>query len=116
MEQKYAPPDDPVFDLVPYAFAVCANAVWTDMGSPEPQFSNAWDIYLQICDVLQSMVWDGAFAECLSATSQLEPYLDELPVDLRQNEDDEDKGDTLIIDVTDNEEVEEEGNSIGLSL
>ena len=52
MEQDYAPPDDPVFDLVPYAFAVHANAVWTDMGSPEPQFSNAWDIYLRIRDAL----------------------------------------------------------------
>jgi hypothetical protein len=28
--QKYAPPDDPVFDLVPHAFAMHANAVWTD--------------------------------------------------------------------------------------
>jgi hypothetical protein len=40
------------FDLVPHAFAVRAHAVWTDMGSPEPQFSNVWDIYLHICDVL----------------------------------------------------------------
>jgi hypothetical protein len=40
------------FNLVPHAFAVHAHAVWMDMGSPEPQFSNAWDIYLHICDVL----------------------------------------------------------------
>jgi hypothetical protein len=59
--QKYAPPEDPVFDLVPHAFAMCAIAVWTDMGSPEPQFSNAWDIsYTSVmCSTLCSTAWLG---------------------------------------------------------
>jgi hypothetical protein len=123
MEQKYAPPDDPVFDLVPHAFAVHANAVWADMGSPEPQFSNAWDIYLHLRDALRSMAWDGAFRQCLSAASQPEHFLEELPPDLRQDEDEDEplvvdisdhEGDTLTVDLTD---TEEEGNtSIGLEF
>ncbi|KAH8991701.1 hypothetical protein EDB92DRAFT_1935041 [Lactarius akahatsu] len=56
MEKKYAPPDDPVFKLVPHAFAVHANAVWMAMGSPQPQFNNAWEIYLHIRDALQVVV------------------------------------------------------------
>ena len=122
MEQDYAPPDDPVFDLVPYTFAVHANAVWTDMGSPEPQFSNAWDIYLRIRDALRSMVWDGAFRQCLSAASQPEPYSEELPADLRQDEigplgDPSDhEGDILTIDLTDDEEDKGEGSSNAVNL
>ena len=41
--------------LVPDAFAVHANAIWTAMGSPEPHFHNAWEIYLQIRDTLKGM-------------------------------------------------------------
>lgn len=55
MENKYAPSDDPVFKLVPDAFAVHANTVWTAMGSPQPHFHNAWTIYLQIRDTLRSV-------------------------------------------------------------
>ena len=41
--------------LVPDAFAVHANAIWTAMGSPKPHFHNAWAIYLQIRDTLKGM-------------------------------------------------------------
>ena len=55
MESKYAPSDDPVFALVPGAFAVHANAIWTAMGSPRPHFHNSWAIYVQIRDTLKSV-------------------------------------------------------------
>ncbi|KAI9429058.1 hypothetical protein H4582DRAFT_1827992 [Lactarius indigo] len=125
IERKYAPPDDPVFDLVPYAFAVRANAVWTDMGSPEPQFDNAWEIYLHIRDALRSMGWDGAFCQGLSAVSQPEDCWEELPADLRADEDEllvvdksDDERSTLIVDLTDVEDVDdsEEGHGIGLDF
>ncbi|KAI9437761.1 hypothetical protein BJY52DRAFT_1129917, partial [Lactarius psammicola] len=45
IESKYAPPDDPVFKLVPDAFAAYASAIWTAIGSPQPHFYNAWAIY-----------------------------------------------------------------------
>lgn len=101
MEQKYAPPNDPVFDLVPHAFAVHANAVWTDMGSPEPEFRNVWEIYLHIRDALRSMAWDGAFRQSLSAASQSEQYSEELPVDLRP---DASEDELLVVDISDNED------------
>jgi hypothetical protein len=125
MEKKYAPPDDPVFDLVPRAFAVHANAVWVEMGCPEPRFENVWEIYLHIRDALRSMAWDAAFEQSLSAASQRECYSEELPRDLRPDEDDvllvdvsEDEGSIPIVDLTDNEEANEdsEGHGIGLDF
>ena len=111
MEQRFAPPDDAVLDLVPYAFAVRANAVWTDMGSPEPQFSNAWEIYLHIRDQLRSTAWDSAFEQCLSAASQSE----ETPIDLGQDEEEvlvvdrsDDDGDIPIVDFTDSDAEDDE--------
>ncbi|KAI9447090.1 hypothetical protein BJY52DRAFT_1206604 [Lactarius psammicola] len=122
IEKKYAPPDDPVFDLVPHPFAVRANAVWTDMGSPEPQFHNAWEIYLHIRDALRSMAWDGAFQQSLSTVSQPEYHLEELPADLRPDDDEllvvdnsGDEGSVLIADLTDNED-DSEGHDIGLDF
>ncbi|KAF8256598.1 hypothetical protein EI94DRAFT_1710840 [Lactarius quietus] len=116
MENKYAPPNDPVFDLVPHAFAMCANAIWTEMGSPEPQFSNAWDIYLCIHDSLCSMALDEAFEQSLSVASQLEHYPEEMPQDveldedeeLLVNDDSEDESNIPIVDLMDNEEVDED--------
>jgi hypothetical protein len=116
MENKYAPSADPVFDLVPHAFAVRANAIWTDMGSPEPQFSNVWDIYLRIHDSLCSMAWDGAFEQSLSAASQPDNCLDEMPGDLELDEDElllvnnvsDDERNIPIVDLTDDEEVDED--------
>ena len=119
MEQEFAPPDDPVFDLVPYTFGVRANAVWADMGSPEPQFSNAWDVYLHIRDALQTMAWDGAFRECLSAASQSAEHYSE--VDYGQGEDErladlsDDEGDVPIVDRTDTDESEDELLVVDLS-
>ncbi|KAH9009812.1 hypothetical protein EDB84DRAFT_1545636 [Lactarius hengduanensis] len=55
MESKYAPSDDPVFKLVPDAFAVHANTIWTAMDSPQPDFHNAWAIYVQIRATLKSV-------------------------------------------------------------
>ena len=116
MEQRFAPPDDAVLDLVPYAFAVRANAVWTDMGSPEPQFSNAWEIYLHIRDQLRSTTWDSAFEQCLSTASQS----GETPIDLGQDEDEvlvvdrsDDDGDIPIVDFTDSDAEDDEGELEG---
>lgn len=71
------------------------------MGSPEPEFRNVWEIYLHIRDALRSMAWDDAFRQSLSAASQSEPYLEELPMDLRPDEDD-----LLVVDVSDNEDID----------
>jgi hypothetical protein len=61
--------------------------------------------------------------QCLSAASQPEHYQEELPTDLRQDEDEslevdlsDHEGDTLMVDLADTEEVEEDGNGIGLDV
>jgi hypothetical protein len=41
--------------LVPNAFAVHASTIWTAMGSPMPNFHNAWAIYMEIRDTLKGM-------------------------------------------------------------
>ncbi|KAH9927320.1 uncharacterized protein B0H18DRAFT_926645 [Fomitopsis serialis] len=69
IEAIYAPRDDPVFKLVPDEFALRANAVWTAIGRPEPQFDTAWDIYRRILAGLRSMPADVAFQNMLDETS-----------------------------------------------
>ncbi|KAH9019451.1 hypothetical protein EDB85DRAFT_2153732 [Lactarius pseudohatsudake] len=107
IEKKYAPPNDPVFELVPHAFAIHANAVWTAMGSPQPQFNNAWEIYLNIRDALRGIARDRVLEQVLSsvmtADATSEPQnrncLDELPADLQPASEDE----LLTVEETDNE-------------
>ena len=63
------------------------------------------------------MVWDGEFRECLSVASQPKPYSEELPGDLRQDEDlSNHEGDTLIIDCMGDEEGREEADGVELSI
>jgi hypothetical protein len=85
------------------------------MGSPKPQFHNAWEIYLHIRDELRSMGSDGAFRQSLSAASQPEYCLEELPADIRPDEDEllmvdnsDDEGSIPVVDLTDIEEDNEE--------
>ncbi|KAH8979166.1 hypothetical protein EDB92DRAFT_1937397 [Lactarius akahatsu] len=129
IEKKYAPPDDPVFDLVPHAFAIHANAVWTAMGSPQLQFDNAWEIYLNIRDALQGIAQDGVLQQVLSsvitvdATSEPQTWncLDELPVDLQPSEDElltvedtDDESGIPVIDLMEDEDHGEDNDSEGV--
>jgi len=45
VRQLYAPPDDPVFKLVPPIFAAHADALYEVMGRPEVTSRNVWEIY-----------------------------------------------------------------------
>ncbi|KAI9459395.1 hypothetical protein BJY52DRAFT_1223027 [Lactarius psammicola] len=127
IEKKYAPPDDPVFELVPHVFAVHANTVWTAMGSPQPQFHNAWEIYLHIRDALRGIAQDGMLQQVLSsvsATPEPQHCLDEIPADLKPTdkddllivEDSDDEGSTLVIDLTEDKDYDEDNNSEGHSI
>ena len=49
-------------------------------------------------DALQSMSWDDSFQQSLSAASQPEHCLEELPADLRQDEDE-----MLVVDDSDDD-------------
>ncbi|KAF8274172.1 hypothetical protein EI94DRAFT_1696117 [Lactarius quietus] len=101
MERKYAPPYDPVFDLVPYAFAEQANAVWTAMGSPQLEFDNAWEIYLQMRDALRAVTQRQTLQQILLSTCEPQNCLDEIPHDLRPTDED----DLLVVDDSDDKDT-----------
>jgi hypothetical protein len=70
VRQLYAPPDDPVFELVPPIFAAHADTLYEDMGRPEVTSRNVWEIYqgiLQDLEVVQHASEQDAqeYAECL---------------------------------------------------
>ncbi|EGO29143.1 hypothetical protein SERLADRAFT_405248 [Serpula lacrymans var. lacrymans S7.9] len=48
VRNTYAPPDHPVFELVPPAFAQQASAFISSIGSPIVTQDNAWDVYLNL--------------------------------------------------------------------
>jgi hypothetical protein len=135
----YAPRGDPVFDLVPYEFAVHTNAVWTAMGSPQPQFDNAWEIYLRMHDALRAVTQRETLQQILSSTDESQNFLDDIPEDLKPTDEDEplvvdisdedeplvvdisdedDEGSILVVDLTDDDEdrgddADSEGHGIG---
>lgn len=55
VRQLYAPPDDPVFELVPPVFARHAHALYEAMGHPEVTSNNVWDIYRGILQGLEAI-------------------------------------------------------------
>ena len=55
MRQLYAPPDDPVFELVPPIFAGHAHALCEAMGHPDVTSKNVWDIYRGILQGLETI-------------------------------------------------------------
>ena len=55
VEQIYAPPDDPVFELVPATFAHYAQMIYDDMGSPTVTGDNIWDIYRGLVQRLEDL-------------------------------------------------------------
>jgi hypothetical protein len=48
VEQLYAPPDNPVFELVPATFAHYTQILYDKMGSPPGTGENVWDIYREL--------------------------------------------------------------------
>src|SRR6266702_3290776 len=119
MESKYAPSNDPVFKLVPDAFAIHANTIWTAMGSPQPHFHNAWAIYLQIRDTLKSVQHSLSSSLQVSDSAQSQDHdSDDIgPGDISLLIDWEDfssdSASSLIADLTEDED-DTEGHGIGL--
>jgi len=48
MEAKYAPHDDPGFQLVPPLFDQCANVLYNKIGQPAVSSATMWDVYRQL--------------------------------------------------------------------
>ncbi|KAK7436254.1 hypothetical protein VKT23_019218 [Stygiomarasmius scandens] len=55
-EQLYAPPDHPVFDLVPPEFAHWASMYYTQIGQPSITRNNVWNIYEQLLEKFENNV------------------------------------------------------------
>ena len=53
MEQLYAPPDHPVFVLVPPAFHERATELYRSIGEPEVTVATFWDIYHSLLERLR---------------------------------------------------------------
>ena len=52
-EAKWAPPDNPVFQLVPSAFLEHVSSAYETMGRPAVTFDSLWDIFLQLRDLVE---------------------------------------------------------------
>jgi hypothetical protein len=53
MEALYAPPGDPVFELVPPAFHEHVSELYTMIGQPQVNITSFWDIYLELLKLLR---------------------------------------------------------------
>lgn len=47
-EEKWAPIDDPVFQLVPLSFKPYVTQCFENMGKPEVNFETFWDVYCRL--------------------------------------------------------------------
>ena len=72
MEQLYAPPDDPVFDLVLATFAHYTQIIYDNMGSPAVTGENVWDIYHGLVQGLEELQTVIDYADYLDCIDQLE--------------------------------------------
>lgn len=97
MEQLYAPPDHPVFTLVPPTFHECVTELYLSIGEPEVTVRTFWDVYLnllgklreplddQLTDVLttfQANVDNSAEPEDMALLPNMEPFRLGKPLDL----------------------------------
>jgi hypothetical protein len=75
VEQLYAPPDDPVFELVPATFAHYTQKIYDNMGSPAVTGETIWDIYrglVQRLEELDSEATTTDYADYLDCIDQWE--------------------------------------------
>lgn len=73
VREQFAPPSDPVFELVPPVFAQCAGQVYAQIGSPQLNPANIWHVYREMVETLNNMTnSDGANAnqDCIDAVDE----------------------------------------------
>ncbi|PCH39775.1 hypothetical protein WOLCODRAFT_68498, partial [Wolfiporia cocos MD-104 SS10] len=71
VRQLYAPPDDPVFELVPPDFMRLADEIYTTMGSPAVSHNSAWVVYTELLTRLRAIL-DAGEAQHEVSTGPLE--------------------------------------------
>lgn len=55
-EKKWAPPDDPVFQLVPPSFEPYVNQCFEELGKPKVDIESFWDVYHELWDLVEVTV------------------------------------------------------------
>ncbi|KAF9532557.1 hypothetical protein CPB83DRAFT_867411 [Crepidotus variabilis] len=71
VEQLYAPPDDPVFTLVPADFEQLASKFYTQMGRPPVTSKNVWDVYIKLMRQFEQMDGaDGLLEHCVATLAK----------------------------------------------
>ncbi|KAK7041035.1 hypothetical protein R3P38DRAFT_2512453 [Favolaschia claudopus] len=65
MEAKWAPPDDPVFQLVPPLFKSQVERLQLQLGTPEVTGDNLWDVYSQLLTAFESMALEDEFMSAI---------------------------------------------------
>ena len=72
VEQLYAPPEDPVFELVPATFAHYTQIIYENMGSPTVTGENVWDIYRELVHRLEELQGAMDYADYLDCIEHWE--------------------------------------------
>jgi hypothetical protein len=67
LEEQWAPPDDPVFQLVPPAFEMQAQKLYTNIGRTPVSSKNIWQIYTSLLSAFRLINDDPALATLLAA-------------------------------------------------
>lgn len=69
MEQRWAPRDLPVFELVPRSFNEQANVLYMNIGSPAVSSSTFWDVYKQLLSAFRALPASPLLDEAVSAAA-----------------------------------------------
>lgn len=70
MEQKWAPRDLPVFQLVPPPFEKQVNVLYTSLGKPAVHFQTFWNVYDQLLTAFRALPQAVPLTEALGDTDQ----------------------------------------------
>lgn len=65
MEQEWAPPSDPVFQLVPVTFAEQATMLYHALGQPAVSCITFWTVYQELLAAFLRLPADPQLAEAL---------------------------------------------------
>ena len=55
-EEKWAPADDPIFELVPPCFQEIVDKCYSDLGCPAVTFESFWEVYCDLRDRVDAAI------------------------------------------------------------
>jgi len=77
MEQRWAPRDLPVFQLVPQTFDEQANLLYDDLGHPAVSSSSFWDVYKQLLSAFRALPASSLLDEAVSLSAAAADVVEE---------------------------------------